>query len=244
MPRVDLPDSHHRRASSASLPGPAKLQGREPSAETTSPPASTRSRPASGVKPGALRRLTFVTGNAGKLAEMSALLAPLGIEVVQDGRGYPEMQTASLGAVTEAGARHLLAAGLAPPFILEDSGLFVAALRGFPGVYSRNALDTIGCAGLLRLLQDVELEMRSATFQTDLAYVDGTGAVHHFEGACKGRIAERAAGAGGFGFDPIFSPHGQAATFAQMDAAQKGTFSHRGKAVAAFARHLSEAANP
>src|SRR5690349_8681515 len=77
--------------------------------------------------PARLRRLVFVTGNAGKVAELSAQLKPLGIAVIQDKRGYPEVQADTLREVAEAGARHLLAAGLVPPFVLEDSGLFVAA---------------------------------------------------------------------------------------------------------------------
>lgn len=186
------------------------------------------------------KRLTFVTGNAGKARELQGLLAPLGIEVVQDARGYPEVQAHTLAEVAEAGARHLLASGLAPPFLLEDSGLFVAALRGFPGVYSRHALDTIGCAGLLKLMADVELETRTAAFQAHLLYVDPGGGLHGFEGACPGRIAERAAGAGGFGFDPVFQPRGHDRTFAEMDAAEKATLSHRGQAVRAFLGFLDK----
>ena len=187
-------------------------------------------------------KLTFVTGNAGKLAELQTQLKPLGHTVVGDDRGYPEMQADTLRAVAEAGADHLLASGLKPPFLLEDSGLFVAALRGFPGVYSRNALDTIGCAGLLRLLNDVELETRSATFQAHLLYVDEQGKRHGFDGACKGRIGERPAGSGGFGFDPVFLPAGHERTFAEMTTAEKAVLSHRGHAVRAFLGHLAKSA--
>jgi XTP/dITP diphosphohydrolase len=190
--------------------------------------------------PGALRRLTFVTGNRGKAEELRALCAPLGIEVAQDPRGYPEVQADTLAEVAEEGARHLLASGLAPPFLLEDSGLFVAALRGFPGVYSRHALDTIGTAGLLRLLAGVELETRTAAFQAHLLYVDAGGRLHGFDGTCPGRIAERAAGSGGFGFDPVFVPRGHDRTFAEMDAAAKSALSHRGQAVRAFLAFLEE----
>jgi len=240
MPRVDLPSSHAPPRRAPAKPSPADL-----SSESATEAARPDPAPAHRATPShrAPRRLTFVTGNPGKVAELAALLGPRGIEVVADGRGYPEVQAASLREVTEAGARHL-AIQLQPPFLLEDSGLFVAALRGFPGVYSRNALDTIGVVGLLRLLQDVELEMRTAAFQTDLAYVDPNGFVHHFEGTCKGRIPERAAGTGGFGFDAIFVPEGQGRTFAELDAAQKNAVSHRGRAVAAFLRHLGEAATP
>lgn len=189
------------------------------------------------------RRLTFVTGNAGKVAELTALVAPLGYTVVQDKRGYPEIQEDTLAAVCEAGARHLLDSGCPPPFLLEDSGLFVAALRGFPGVYSRHALDTIGCAGVLRLLRDTEQELRTAGFQTHLLYVDVDGARHGFAGVCKGRIAELPAGTAGFGFDPIFVPDdGDGRTFAEMDGTAKNRLSHRGQAVRAFLDHLAKSA--
>jgi XTP/dITP diphosphohydrolase len=230
MPRVDLPGFHP--------PARPRREPAPPAAPPATPPASPASAMPPSSPPAPRRLITFVTGNAGKVAELAALLAPLGVAVVADGRGYPEVQADTLEEVTEAGARHLLAAGLSPPFILEDSGLFVAALRGFPGVYSRNALDTLGVGGLLRLLRDVELEMRSAAFQADLAYVDSAGAIHHFAGLCKGRIAERAAGANGFGFDPVFVPHGHAATFAEMDAAEKSRLSHRGQTAMLLARHL------
>src|SRR5438067_2367491 len=106
MPRVDLPGTAPARAP----------RHREPAAFSPAAPAPPAKAPA---------RLTFVTGNAGKVAEMAALLAPLGVQVVADGRGYPEVQAGTLREVTAAGARHLLGAGpvsgLVPPFILEDS---------------------------------------------------------------------------------------------------------------------------
>ncbi len=188
-------------------------------------------------------KFTFVTGNEGKARELGRLLAPRGHTVVQDRRGYPEIQADTLDEVAGAGADHLLATGLYGPFLLEDSGLFVAALKGFPGVYSRHAFDTIGCPGLLRLMQDVELESRAASFQACLLYVDAAGRRHAFAGTCKGRIADRMAGRGGFGFDPIFVPAGHDATFAVMDEAQKSAVSHRGAAGRAFLASLEKAAN-
>ena len=186
-----------------------------------------------------------MTTNQGKVAELRHLAAPLGHTVVQDARGYPEIQADTLEEVARDGAKLLLASGPKAPFLLEDSGLFVSALRGFPGVFSRHALDTIGVPGLLRLLVDVELESRGATFQTYLVYVDGAGNVHGFEGSCKGRIAERAAGRNGFGFDPLFVPDGQPGTpqtFAEMAPEGKAALSHRAKAVRAFLAHLSKSA--
>lgn len=185
-------------------------------------------------------RIVFVTGNAGKLRELRALLAPHGVAVDQDDRGYPEIQADRLADVAAAGAQHLLGDGLEPPFVLEDAGLFVTALRGFPGVYSRHALDTIGCAGLLRLLEGVEAETRTARFQAHLAFVDDEGRLHGFEGRARGRIAERARGDGGFGFDPVFEPDGGGGrTFAELSDEEKGRLSHRGVAARAFATWLS-----
>lgn len=216
-------------------------RGRRTAKGATTPPApgaadTTQGRSAAGH---VLDRLTFVTGNAGKVRELQHLLSPLGIEVVQDARGYPEIQADTLEAVAAAGVDALLEQGLAPPFVLEDAGLWIGALRGFPGVYSRYALDTIGCAGILRLMRDLEPEMRAATFRAHIRYVDARGVQHGFDGACRGRIAERAAGAGGFGFDPIFIPEQETRTFAELSDGEKAARSHRGAAARALAAHLS-----
>lgn len=188
-------------------------------------------------------RLTFLTTNKGKVAELDGLLRPHGITVVQDARGYPEVQADTLEEVTEHGAAHLLAAGVEPPFILEDSGLFVDTLGGFPGVYSRYALDTLGIAGLLRLLGDGQRD-RTAWFLTDLLLVEGPGRMRHFEGACRGTIAQEALGEDGFGYDPVFIAQGHTRTFAQMTRAEKSALSHRGQAVRSLLAHLIETAKP
>ncbi len=183
--------------------------------------------------------ITFVTGNPGKVEEMRAVLDPLGIAVIQDSRGYPEIQHDELRGVAEAGAGYLLATGLEAPFILEDAGLFVSALEGFPGVYSSYVFKTIGNQGILRLLQDVEKEVRTATFRANLLYIDEQGVPHHFEGSVKGTIADKAAGKGGFGYDPIFIPDGEARTFAELGADEKNEISHRGQAARAFAEWVA-----
>lgn len=179
--------------------------------------------------------LRFITGNPGKVRELQDLLEPKGITVVQDATDYPEIQADSLEDVATAGVGYLLATGVKPPFILEDAGLFVSALGGFPGVYSRYALDTIGCGGILDLMRDVELESRTAAFRACLTHVDEEGDFTHYHGICKGRIADQAVGTGGFGFDPIFIPDGHDRTFAEMTDDEKGALSHRGAAARAFA---------
>jgi XTP/dITP diphosphohydrolase len=184
--------------------------------------------------------ITFVTGNAGKIEELRAVLDPWGIAVMPDDRGYPEIQHPDLAGVAEAGAGYLMATGLEPPFLLEDSGLFIAALKGFPGVYSRNALDTIGIPGILALMRDVELESRSAAFEANLCYVDAECKIHQFSGRCKGALAEQATGSQGFGFDPIFVPHGHNSTFAELGGEIKNKISHRSAAAAAFVAWLTK----
>lgn len=184
--------------------------------------------------------ITFVTGNPGKVEEMRELLDPLGIAVVQDDRGYPEIQHDELSGVAEAGAGYLLATGVEPPFILEDAGLFIGSLKGFPGVYSSYVQHTIGNAGVLRLMRDLEAEQRGAAFLADLCFVDASGVPRHFEGRVQGRISQRARGSGGFGFDPIFIPDGHEKTLAEMTRAEKAAISHRGAAARAFAAHLGK----
>ncbi len=183
--------------------------------------------------------ITFVTGNPGKVEEMREVLDPLGIAVIQDSRGYPEIQHDELRGVAEAGAGYLMATGLEAPFILEDAGLFVSALDGFPGVYSSYAFHTIGNEGILRLLEGVEKEVRTAAFRANLLYVDEEGHPHHFEGTVKGHIADRAAGDHGFGYDPIFIPDGETRTFAQLTGEEKTAISHRGQAARAFAEWVA-----
>lgn len=183
-----------------------------------------------------MKRLTLVSGNAGKLAEVRAHLAPLGWQVEADRRGYPEVQAETLAEVTAFGADWLLAHGLGPPFALEDSGLFVDALGGFPGVQSRHALEHIGLEGLLRLVAGRD---RTARFRTDLLYVDAAGGRHHLAGECVGTLADAPRGAGGFGYDPLFVPRGASRTFAEMTVEEKGALSHRGQAVQALARLLA-----
>ncbi len=180
--------------------------------------------------------MRFLTGNAGKVRELQQLLGAEW-QVEPDDRGYPEIQADSLEAVGRHGAAWLLNAGVTPPFVLEDSGLTIEALGGFPGAYSRYALDNLGNAGVLRLMRGQS--NRSAAFETALVYVDDDANVHVFHGRCAGQITHAARGEDGFGFDPIFVPAGRTHTFAEMETAEKGALSHRGQAVRAFAASIA-----
>lgn len=180
-------------------------------------------------------KLHFITGNAGKAREAAEKLAPLGIEVEALPVPTVEIQADTLEEVARAKAEVLRP--LVPrPFFVEDAGLFVDALRGFPGVYSAHAYRTLGNAGLLRLLP--ARTERTARFRAVIAYVADEGEPRLFAGECEGRIAPRPRGTQGFGFDPIFLPKGARKTFAELSTDGKSRISHRGRALDALAAHL------
>lgn len=190
-----------------------------------------------GFLPGLVPTITFATGNPGKLSEARTLLRPLGYEVAQFDAGYPEIQADTLEDVSRY-ALQLLQGELSAPFMLEDAGLFVDALDGFPGVYSSYVFDTLGNDGILRLLEGVPADERSARFRAVLGYHDGTRP-HLFEGVVEGAIATEARGEHGFGFDPIFVPgEGDGRTFGEMVEKEKSELSHRSRALEGLVAYL------
>lgn len=187
-----------------------------------------------GDLPGALR-ITFVTGNKGKLHEAQVALEPLGHEVVPADLHPVEIQGETLEEISRAKCE-VLRGKLAPPFFVDDGGLFVDALQGFPGVFSAHALKKIGAPGILKLMEGVS--DRRAHFACVVTYDDGS-ALRSFPGRCDGSISHAARSRGhGFGFDPIFVPEGHSQTFAEMDATIKNRISHRGRALAGLVEHL------
>lgn len=177
----------------------------------------------------------FATSNRGKLEEARIVLREFGIGVEQfeGGKGL-EIQ-AETNAEVAAYASRGAARAAGGPVIVEDAGLFVDSLRGFPGVYSAYAFKTIGVAGVLTLLGNNGL--RGATFVSSLAYCAPEGEPVLFEGKVRGRVSARAAGSMGFGFDPIFVPEGGVArTFGELTTEEKCRVSHRGESLRRFAR--------
>lgn len=191
--------------------------------------------------------LNFLTGNSGKLTEAQTLLSPLGWEIQAfeiDGE-VPEvvepqsdnLTTVALAKVAQ-GVELLASQGrLQESLLVEDSGLFIDALSEFPGVYSAHVLKSIGCEGILRLLD----EERSAYFLTVAALWTGE-AVEVFVGRCDGSISTEIKGEDGFGYDPIFVPDdGQnGLTFAEMSKQEKSEYSHRGRALRALFDYLND----
>lgn len=184
------------------------------------------------------RRLVFVTGNAGKAHEARERFEPLGIAVVQRDLKLLEVQADDLVTVAREKARSA-AEKVRGPFFLEDAGLFIPSLRGFPGVYSAHAFKTIGCEGILQLMRGIRAG-RNAAFRAVVAYHEPGRKVRLFTGECHGTITTKMRGDLGFGFDPIFVPDdGDGRTFGESSAEEKNKVSHRGRALDALAAHVS-----
>lgn len=181
--------------------------------------------------------VTFVSTNAGKYREVRALLQEYGIHVRWKRRKLPEPQTAEIEEVVRS---KLQAVRDLPGWVLvEDSGLFIPSLNGFPGVYSAHILEIWGFGPLFELL---ERRPRSASFRAVAGLRYGRK-IWLFPGEVQGKIAPRAAGKKGFGYDPIFIPKGGRRTFAQIPPKEKNELSHRSQAVRAAGRMLAARAH-
>lgn len=186
-----------------------------------------------------LEKINLLTGNTGKLKEIKKWLEPLGIEVDLLKRDFTEVQVGSLEEVIYHGMRLMeIEGGIDEPFIKDDSGLFIEALQGFPGVYSSYIHSSIGNEGILRLMEGKD--NRSARFRTVMGLMIPEKGVSMFIGECEGYISYDARGKQGFGFDPIFIPSGEDRTFAEMSVEEKNKMSHRIKAIRGLVEFLSD----
>jgi XTP/dITP diphosphohydrolase len=186
-------------------------------------------------------RLVVASHNAGKVREIGDLLAPLGVEAVSAGDlGLPEPEETEDSFVGNALLKaHAASEASGLPALADDSGLEVTALAGAPGVYSaRWAGPTrnfdVAMARVTSLL--AAEDDRSARFVCALALVAPGADPLVVEGEVRGSIAPVPKGRLGFGYDPIFMPHGSLKTFGEIDPAEKHAISHRAQA---FARLLS-----
>ncbi len=181
--------------------------------------------------------LVIATGNPGKTAEIRDLLRgfPINIKnlddfgpippVVEDGDTFDENAYKKASFVSKI---------LGLPALADDSGLVVEALGGAPGVYSaryagENATDT---QRHTKLLEEMKGHTnRQAAFECVISLAVPTGAALTYEGRCEGLIAEKPAGDGGFGYDPVFYYPPLKKTFGQLSREAKSRISHRGQAL-------------
>lgn len=194
-----------------------------------------------------MKRAVLASGNAGKLRELAALLAPLSVELIPQGtlgiEPVPETGTTFIeNALIKA--RH--AARVARiPALADDSGIEVDALGGRPGVWSarfagEGASDAANLSLLLDELKGVPDQQRAARYQCVIAWVrDADDAVPIItRGTWEGHIALTPRGTGGFGYDPAFVPKGDRRTAAELPAQEKNAVSHRGQALRALVAAL------
>jgi XTP/dITP diphosphohydrolase len=171
-------------------------------------------------------KLAVVTSNANKAREVAEYFAGL-LEVEHVALACPEFRHVDVGEIARGKAAYAYET-LSRPLIVDDTGFFIDALGGFPGACAAYVQDTIGNAGILKLMEGVE--NRSAHFETAVAFAREDG-IRVFRGILPGTIVEPR-GAGGFGYDPIFAYEGR--TLAEMPLAEKSRISHRARALEAF----------
>lgn len=200
-------------------------------------------------------RVVLATRNGHKVVEVSRILAEAGLDVEL----VPAPDDAPDVAETEstfAGNALLKARAISEhtglPAIADDSGLCVDALSGMPGVLSarwcgRHGDDAANLALLLGQVAEVPDDRRGARFVCAVAVVvpDDNGPVERVvEGTVEGMLVREPRGSNGFGYDPVFVPHGHGRTTAEMEPAEKDAISHRGQALRMLVPLLREVLEP
>jgi XTP/dITP diphosphohydrolase len=193
-----------------------------------------------------LIELVLATANPHKVEEITPLLAGTGIRLVPVTSLIDDWELEETGVTLEENAllKARTAAGLTQmPAVGDDTGLFVVALGGAPGVWSSRYAGP-ECSyednrrKLLRALSGVEREARQARFRTVVALACPDGSERAFEGVLGGSIATKPRGTGGFGYDPVFALAG-GVTLAELSLQAKNEVSHRAAAFRAFAAWIS-----
>jgi XTP/dITP diphosphohydrolase len=185
------------------------------------------------------RKTVFVTSNRHKAEEVLPIFNSYSIPVDVVYAKTLEIQSESLDEIAVFSAVQAYQFVKKPVFV-EDAGLFITGLKGFPGPYSSYVYTTLGLEGVLRLVEGTD---RAAVFLSNICYFDPATGPRLFKGVCKGRIAPQPRGSGGFGFDPIFIPEKDTRTFAEMSLEEKNRLSHRGSAVRRLCRWLYKVRN-
>ena len=175
-----------------------------------------------------LSELFFASSNEHKFQEAERILANLGMQINLFKTTLEEIQSNNLNDIAEKKAINAYDL-IQKPVIIEDDGLFINALDGFPGPYSSYVYDTIGNKGIMDLLENSKV--RDAKFVSIIAYCDSDCDVKLFESSIPGKISSIIE-KGGWGYDPIFIPDGESKTYANVS--DKDKFSHRSAALTKF----------
>jgi len=169
-------------------------------------------------------KLYFITGNKNKFEEAKLIFSGFNIEMIN--LSPPEIQSNNLEDIVRFSLNYLRF-DEDSFYFLEDSGLFIDSLNGFPGPYTRYVYETIGIDGVLKLIEGKD---RDATF-VSVVGIWYQNNIKTFVGTIRGTIAEEPRGKNGFAYDVVFIPEGEKRTFAEMNREEKNRYSHRAKAL-------------
>ena len=170
--------------------------------------------------------VSFVTSNVNKYEEAEKILAEFGIKLGHWQRDLIEIQDDSLRKIAVQKAQDAYNQ-IEEPLIVEDDGLFIDSLSGFPGPFSSYVFKTIGNDGILKMIGD----NRDAQFVSIIVFRDAHSYTS-FESKVAGTISKNIQGEG-WGYDPIFVPENQTKTYAEL--AEKNKLSHRYESLKKFA---------
>jgi len=194
-------------------------------------------------------KFALATANHGKIAEISEIMAKLGIEIITRDELNIDFDVEETGTTFYENAllkAQAISNASGFPAIADDSGLCIDALSGAPGVYSSsfgglNLSDSERCEYLLNKLKNVE--HRGAKFVCYIVCYFPNGKIITAVGECRGEILETPQGANGFGYDPVFRAEDQIKSMAELTGYKKNEISHRGKALKAFSELLMSYVN-
>lgn len=198
------------------------------------------------------RKLILSSNNSHKVKEIKEILKNFNIDILTKGDvGLKEFEVVEDETTLEGNAfkKATELAKLTDGIVFaDDTGLFVDALDGAPGVYSarfagEQANDESNRHLLLSKMESVPEQKRTAYFKTVIALVTEDGSKYKAEGICKGKIAFEEIGSNGFGYDNLFIVDGLNKTFAEMTDEEKNSLSHRANALRNLKQVLGELIN-
>lgn len=180
-----------------------------------------------------MKDIVFITGNEHKLREARQILNR---NIFSEKLDLRELQAVELEHVIEEKLKHGYEI-LKKPVIVEDTGLFLNALNGFPGALIKMLLDRVGMDGIVNLIKG--FKNNSVVAKCAVGFTEDGKDLKVFIGEIKGDIIEPK-GESGFGWDPIFQPEGYGKSFAEMSAEEKNSISHRSKAFKKLENYLAQ----
>jgi XTP/dITP diphosphohydrolase len=193
-------------------------------------------------------KLIFASNNPHKLSEVRSIIGRdhqvLGLKDVGFHKDIPENANTLEGNARIKAETIYKAFGI--PCFADDTGLEVEALNNAPGVHSARYAGPSQSSSdnLKKLMETMQgIKNRNARFRTAVCLITDDD-IRFFEGMVTGRIAQNATGSEGFGYDPVFIPHGYKKSFAELPAKVKNQISHRGEAIRKLAEHINFLSNP